>query len=204
MSTSERVLICVACLIAAAPVGAAQRWVSLFDGKALKGWTAEGNAIWKVENGAIFGHQGPNRAGGDLYTVREWQDFEVEAEFKLNDPANSGLWFRRTPKQRGYQVDLLDEPQHPDIIAGSIYAEGKGFLVKNGDPKTYKKNAWNRVRLVVAGDAITVMMNGKTVVQTHDSTFLGPGRIGFQVHPGNWTPNMEVRTRKIRIRDLKK
>ena len=43
------------------------------DGATLNGWTThggryDGNARWTVEDGAIVGRQGPNRAGGLLYT----------------------------------------------------------------------------------------------------------------------------------------
>ena len=46
---------------------------------------------------------------------------------------------------------------------------GKEFLVKNSDPATIRKTGWNRMRLVVAGNSITVVMNGTTVVKTNDA-----------------------------------
>ncbi|MCL5746208.1 MAG: DUF1080 domain-containing protein [Acidobacteria bacterium] len=33
-------------------------WVSLFDGKSLDGWRAEGKAVWSAENGTLIGRQG--------------------------------------------------------------------------------------------------------------------------------------------------
>jgi len=46
-------------------------------GQQLTGWKPEGNASWAVEGGAIVGRQGPNGAPGDLFTEREYGDFEL-------------------------------------------------------------------------------------------------------------------------------
>ena len=179
-------------------------WKALFDGKSLENWMVEGGADLRVVDGVIIGLQGPNNKGGDLYSRDQWLDFEVEAEFQLNTPANSGLWFRKIHGQRGCQVDLLDEPQHTanGLIAGSIYCEGKGFLVKNSDPTSYRQRDWNTVRLRAEGEHIEVFMNGQKVGDLREPAFVQPGRIGFQVHGGTWTPNMELRIRRVRIRAL--
>ena len=177
-------------------------WISLFDGKTLKGWRVEGKADWKVESGAIVGRQGTGNTGGDLYTEQQWTDFEVEAEFQMSSPGNSGLWFRVSPSQPGYQVDWIDEAAWPNVYSGSLYCMGKGFLVKNADPATIRKSEWNRVRLVVQGDSITVVMNGTAVVKTNDATFPKAGSVGIQTHQGAGVKGMEVRVRNIRLRPL--
>ena len=178
------------------------QWIPLFDGKTLNGWRMEGKAGWKVEGGAILGRQGPGNTGGDLYTERQWSDFELEAEFQMSSPGNSGIWFRVSAAQPGYQVDFIDEAAWPNVYSGSLYCMGKGFLVKNSDPDTIRKTGWNRVRLVVVGDSITVAMNGTMVVKTNDATFPNSGSIGIQTHQGKGVNGMEVRVRNIRIRPL--
>jgi len=45
-------------------------------------------------------------------------------------------------------------------------------------------------------------MNGKKVVDVHDSTFTAPGSVGIQVHPGKANEQMEIRVRNLRIRAL--
>lgn len=177
-------------------------WISLFDGKSLAGWRAEGQADWSVRDDAILGRQGPGAAPGDLYTEREWADFELECEFKVVWPANSGIWFRRSATQPGYQADILDEPSYPDAFSGSLYAMGKGFLVKNSDPMSVHKNDWNRLRISAIGEEIIIALNGKTVVKSRDSLFLRPGSIGIQVHPGDQFQGMQIWVRKIRLRPV--
>jgi hypothetical protein len=178
------------------------QWIRLFDGKTLNGWRMEGKADWKVEGGAILGRQGPGNKGGDLYTEQQWGDFELEAEFQMSSPGNSGIWFRVSAAQPGYQVDFIDEAAWPNVYSGSLYCMGKGFLVKNSDPATIRKTGWNKMRLVVVGNSITVVMNGTTVVKTNDATFPKSGSIGIQTHPGKDVNGMEVRVRNIRIRPL--
>jgi hypothetical protein len=177
-------------------------WVSLFDGKSLTGWRAEGKADWSARDGTIVGRQGPGNAPGDLYTEKEWADFELQCEFLVVWPANSGIWFRRSAAQPGYQADVLDETNYPDTFSGSLYAMGKGFIAKNSDAKSVRKNGWNRLRIRAVGDQIVIGLNGKTVVNTRDSLFLKPGSIGIQVHPGDQYKTMEIRVRKIRLRPI--
>jgi len=181
---------------------AAERWVSLFDGKSLAGWRAEGKAVWSAQGGAIVGRQGPGNSPGDLYTKKEWADFELECEFMVVWPANSGVWFRRSAAQPGYQADILDEKAYPDTFSGSLYAMGKGFIAKNSDPKSVRKDGWNRLRMSAIGEEIVIVLNGKTVVKARDNLFRKPGSIGIQVHPGEQYKSMEIRVRKIRLRPV--
>ena len=85
-----------AAMLLAAAVASAADWSSPFDGKTLNGWKAEGAAAWNVEKGELVGRQGPGGAGGDLFTVQQWRDFELEAEWTMHFPGNSGIWFRVT------------------------------------------------------------------------------------------------------------
>ena len=177
-------------------------WISLFDGKTLDGWRAEGNAAWAVQDGAIVGRQGPDNAAGDLYTRGEWADFELECEYKVAWPANSGIWFRRNADQPGYQADILDDKNYPDTYSGSLYAMNTGFIAKNSDPKTVKKDGWNTLRMSAVGQEILITLNGTTVVKTRDGRFTKRGSIGVQVHPGEVFGPMQICVRKIRLRSV--
>jgi hypothetical protein len=54
----------------------------------------------------------------------------------------------------------------------------------------------------VAGEEITVVLNGKEVVRTRTSSQPGPGSIGLQVHAGKQFEGMEVRVRNLRLRPI--
>jgi hypothetical protein len=178
-------------------------WTSLIQGTSLSNWQAEGKADWKVEGGAIVGRQGAGGAPGDLFTRERWKDFELESEWKMHWPGNSGIWFRWAGPKTGYQADFLDEPKsYPGVLSGSLYCMGKAFIARNGDAGSLKRDGWNKMRITARGDHLVIQLNGKTVVDVHDATFAGPGSVGIQVHQGKAFDGMEVRVRKFRIRPL--
>jgi len=202
MRTIRTLLLLLTAAVAAISADETAKWLTPFDGKTLKGWKAEGNAAWSVLDGAIVGRQGPGGAAGDLFTEARWADFELEAEWKMRFPGNSGFWFRVAGPNTGYQVDFLDQPSHPGVLSGSIYCMGKAFIAENRDPATVNRDGWNRMRLRVIGDEIALEQNGKKVVQIRDGAFPGSGSIGIQVHAGKAFEGMEVQVRKIRLRPL--
>jgi len=61
------------------PQEAAEGWLLLFDGNTLFGWTPEGKAEWRVEDGAIVG-EGPE--SGALETNSVFADYIVRWEFR--------------------------------------------------------------------------------------------------------------------------
>ena len=124
LTPRSRLLVCsilIGC-IGAAPVASAcaqsqadssygDGWVSLFDGKSLKGWTTvggryDGQARWEVEDGCLVGREGPGRAGGLIYTDGEYADFEIEFDAWITYPFDSGVFARMVPAARGVQVTL--------------------------------------------------------------------------------------------------
>lgn len=185
-----------------APIAARTPRLRIFDGKTLRGWKAEGNATWLVENGELVGRQGPGGAEGDLFTEAVWTDFELECEWRMKFPGNSGVWFRVAGPRSGYQVDFLDQPSHPGVLSGSLYCMGKAFIAENRDAASVHKDGWNRMRLTVQGDRMVVVQNGTTVVDLRDGTFAGPGRVGIQIHKGKAFDGMEVRLRELRLRAI--
>ncbi|HTS62171.1 MAG TPA: DUF1080 domain-containing protein [Candidatus Acidoferrales bacterium] len=190
-------LFCGACLAQGPP------WIPLFDGKTLNHWRSEGKAAWSVADGTITGRQGPGGGAGELLTEDKWADFELEAEWKMRFPGNSGIWFRYTDSKSAYQADILDEPKsYPDAFSGSLYCMGKAFLARNSDPSTVHQDDWNRMRIRASGDLIVIALNGKEVVRINDGTFRAAGHIGIQVHAGKEFENMEIRVRAIRLRPL--
>jgi hypothetical protein len=175
-------------------------WTKLIEGKTLAGWKPEGKAVWTVEDGAIVGRQGPGGAAGDLFTEKQWANFELECEWKAKWPCNSGIWFRYTGPNSAYQADILDQSSHPGVLSGSLYCMGKAFIAENRDASSVNKDGWNRMRIHAVGEAITVEQNGKKVVQVRDGTFRDAGSIGIQVHPGKDYDGMEIRVRGMRVR----
>ena len=85
-------------------------WKTLFNGRDLEGWHSYGetaaNPGWIVEDGAIVldvGEDTTEMTGGDLITNEQYENFELELEWKLSEGGNSGVFFgvQRNPGTRG-------------------------------------------------------------------------------------------------------
>ncbi|MCC7155707.1 MAG: DUF1080 domain-containing protein [Bryobacterales bacterium] len=181
----------------------AQSPISLFDGKSLNGWHSTGRARWSVEDGDLVGRQGPAGEAGDIFTDGMWADFDLELEWKMKFPGNSGIWFRFVSPEEAYQADIIDEPSHPNVYSGSLYCAGKMFIAENKQASTVVKDGWNRMRIQARGEEIVVWQNGKEVIRVRDGTFGKRGSVGVQVHAGKAFDGMEIRVRNLRLRPLK-
>ena len=89
-------------------------WENIFNGKNLKGWKrVNGEAEYIVENGSITGITKLNTPNSFLRTDKEYGDFILELEFKIDCQANSGIQFRskslkeyKNGAVHGYQFEM--------------------------------------------------------------------------------------------------
>ena len=66
-------------------------WVNLFNGKNLDGWVQRGGkAKYRVEDGQIVGSSVPNTENSFLCTKRDYADFILELEFKVDPRTQFG------------------------------------------------------------------------------------------------------------------
>jgi hypothetical protein len=158
------------------------------------------------------------------------KDFELKLDYRITPEGNSGVNYRSavvpdpvTPENkfamRGYQCDLDGRKMYP----GNNYEEkGRLFLAVRGqvthvlggrvpvllstvgDTNELARTItddWNAIHLIVRGNMLTHMMNGRlmTVVIDDDVSHRpADGLIGMQVHVG---PPMKVEYRNIRLKN---
>lgn len=203
------VLISTASLASAADDG----WVDLFDGKTLDGWVQRGGkAVYAAKDGAIVGHSVPNTPNSFLCTKKNYGDFELELEFKVDPALNSGVQIRSESKKsykngrvHGYQVEIDPSARS---WSGGIYGEGgRNWLYKlDKNPearKAFKQNEWNKYRIVCQGDSIKTWINGVAAADLKDDK-VASGFIALQVHGvGGRKEPLHVRWRNIRLKELK-
>ncbi len=185
-------------------------WVSLFDGETLSGWVTkggryDGNADWKVADGAIVGKEGPEGAGGLIYTDQTYRNLEIELETFITYPFDSGVFVRMRPEAKGAQVTL---DYRPGGEVGGIYSEGWYFHNPQGSDR-YRKDQWNHFRVRCVGDPmhLTVWMNGELLTDywmpPGGGEFAEDGLVGLQVHGSmDDPPGSHVRFRNLRMRRL--
>ncbi len=201
------------CLLGSVRVVGQEDWQKLFDGRTMNGWQRkavhDGNGgIWTVEDGALVADQEPDHKGGLLGTDQQYSDFEIELEFKVDKPADTGLFLRTRDDGMGYQITI---DYRDDGFIGSLYAPAEGgFIQQNRDwIKYFRKDDWNKLRARVTGQPAHVVawLNDVKMTDFTDSRARYPreGYIGLQVHggAGSWGEKSRARYRNIRVRSVK-
>lgn len=193
-------ILLAATLFAAAAI--AQKPVSLFNGKDLTGWNIHGTEKWYVEKGELVCESGPDKEYGYLSTDKEYKNFILTVQFKLEANGNSGIFIRsgiEGTKISGWQVEVAP----PDMHTGGIYESyGRGWLIqpKPEDEKMLKASDWNTMKIKVDGDEVTSWLNGKEMVHLKDEKIgQGNGFIALQIHDGG---GIKVRWKDIKIQEL--
>jgi hypothetical protein len=199
---------CFAFAMILSQVAAAQegKWVSLFDGKSLDGWTAlelgqtTGMSKWEVNDGAIEGSGKQSM----LFSPRgDYKNFRFRAELKINDGGNSGMYIR-TPKEplfsKGYEIQVNSTHRDP-IKTGSLYTYVHLYkqLVP---PDTFFTQEVEAVDKMYRGKLVThikVSVNGDVLYEflDHDRAWT-EGHFAFQQHD----PGSRVTIRKVEVMEL--
>jgi hypothetical protein len=202
----------------------------IFDGKTLAGWEGDPR-YWRVEEGALVGEVTPEtilkQNSFIIWRGGQTRDFELKVEFRVSDRGNSGVNYRsiEIPGQpwalRGYQADLDGQ----DRYTGNLYEErGRTFMALRGQIthataggvrsiigslgelatlQTFtKKDDWNEFHLIVRGNVMIHMLNGRVMCEVIDDDTDArrlDGLLGVQVHVG---PPMKIEYRNFRLKRL--
>ena len=190
----------------------AQEWVSLFNGKNLDGWVQRGGkAKYSVEDGVIVGKTVPNTPNSFLCTERDYDNFELELEFKVHPELNSGVQIRsnslpdyKNGRVHGYQVEI--DPSERAWSAGIYDESRRGWIcdLKDNTKARYafKQDQWNHYRIVANGDSIKTWINGVPAADLVDD-LTATGFIALQVHGvGGRKDPISVLWRNIKLKEL--
>lgn len=199
-------------------------WITLFDGKTLEGWEQKnGTATYEVVDGTVVGTTSDGSPNSFLCTKKEYADFELTLEVKVDTELNSGIQIRSSTKEPdpenenykavgrvfGPQVEIA-EGDSTGGVSGYIWREatGDGWMGE-GEPKRhphFNGGEWNSYRIVAKGPQITTWINGNMVEdvtdpETHEK--FPSGFISLQVHSiRKGTGPYQVAWRNIKIREL--
>jgi hypothetical protein len=178
-------------------------WVTLFDGKNLDNFNKVGDANWRIEDGLAVADKG----NGFLVSKASYGDFQLRAEFWIDDVANSGIFIRCTDPEKigsksAYEVNIWDARPVQEYGTGAIVDVAK----VNPMPKAGGK--WNVYEITAKGSSFTVVLNGqKTVDNAQDAKFTN-GRIslqhglGLKDDKGVASDKGTIKFRKVEIRPL--
>jgi hypothetical protein len=155
-------------------------WITLFDGKSLDGWNQLGDANWRVADGALVADQG----NGFLVSKNAYGDFQLRAEFWVEDDSNSGIFIRCTDPAKvtatnSYEVNIWDKRPESDYGTGAI------VNIAKVDPMPKAAGKWNVYEITAKGDTLTVILNGQKTVDGVKDAKHASGPIALQHGLGN-------------------
>lgn len=205
----------------------AEGWKLLWDGKTTNGWrgaklTEFPQEGWSIENGELIvadsnGEESTN--GGDIVTIKKYENFELEADFKITEAANSGIkYFVDTELNKGEgssigcEFQILDDKLHPDAKMGTdgnrtlaslydlITANAHNFNPHESTKKRVNAYNWNRARIVVKGADVEHYLNGILVVKYNRSGQQWKVKVAASKYK-DWPNFGEAKTGNILLQD---
>ncbi|MEK7995030.1 MAG: DUF1080 domain-containing protein, partial [Planctomycetota bacterium] len=140
-------------------------------------------AHWNVQDGMLVF----DGKGHSLCTAKDYGDFEMLVDWKIEKGGDSGIYLRGSP-----QVQIWDtERPNAEVGSGGLYNNQK-----KENPSKPKKKAdkpvgeWNTFRIFMMGDLVAVILNGELVVDNvvmenyweRDKPIYPMGQIELQSH----------------------
>ncbi len=168
--------------------------ISLFNGEDLSGWEVHGLGQWSVKDGNLAVRRGV----GYLATkCKEFDDFILTLEAKVNKEGNSGVYFRSKhpgfgfrPWPIGYEAQIDNhDPKNP---TGSLYDRASAEM------GLAKDNEWFTMKVEAIGSNMKIYVNDTLAVDTTHSEF-EKGFIALQAH--DFGSVLEFKNIRLRMPD---
>ena len=154
------------------------KWVSLFDGKTLKGWHEynQKGAVtdWAVQNGALVSLPPAKKTDhGYITTDKKYANFDLKWEWKVDKGSNSGMLYHvqeevkhHAPYETGPEYQVIDDGGFPEHLqewqkTGADY----GMHVPNDQKKLMPVGQWNTSELIFNNGHVEHWLNGKKIVE---------------------------------------
>ncbi|MEN3286099.1 MAG: hypothetical protein V7634_399 [Bradyrhizobium sp.] len=173
---------------------AEEGWVTLLDSTNKGDWTEVGKANWEMKDGALTADKLEGKDLAYLVSKTSYKDFQIKAEFWVDDAANSGIFIRCDKSESidskiCYEVNVFDKRPDPKFGTGAIVDVAKV------DPMPKAGGKWNTFDITAKGPHLTVVLNGEKTADVDDSAHAS-GPIALQYGSG------VVKFRKVQIKPL--
>jgi hypothetical protein len=158
-----------------------QGWELLFDRKTTGGWKSFNKDTltgWVVEEGCLVALGIGGDIGGEIVTLKEYENFILEWEWKLGPHGNSGVMYHVTedPKYKaGYETgpeyqmieddEYWDEDGNPYPLEEWQKTAADYAMYVPNDQKKVNLREWNSSRILFTPEKVEYWLNGKVVVE---------------------------------------
>lgn len=206
-------------------------WISLFDGTTTSGWHTYGKdsagKAWKAQDSTLhldasIKQDWQTKDGGDIVTNDEFENFDLQLDWKISEGGNSGIMFyvhedtskSKYPWESGPEIQIADNEKNED---GKVYKSRAGDLYElvasNSQQFVKPAGEWNHVEIVSDNGKLDSYINGQHVLSatlwndewkklidsTKFKTMPGfgtykKGKIALQDHGANvWFRNIKIK-----------
>lgn len=204
-----RILLALAALTTCAAFAseADDGFVALNDGKTFNGWktASENPDTWKIEDGA-FVTRGKRCHLFYVGDEKLFKNFHLKVDVMTEPGANGGIYFHTKYQETGWPKGgfeaQVNNTQSDWKKTGSVYG------VANIGVAVPQDNKWWTQEIIVEGSTVTVLIDGKKVVEYDEppgvqagkdfERKLSSGTFALQAHD----PSSIVRYKNIRVKRL--
>ncbi len=148
-------------------------WTLLFDGKTINGWRPYGSTNapgpgWQVVAGVLTKVKGAR--GGDIVTVKQYDNFELSWDWRVESAGNNGLKYLVTEKRKGapgHEYQMIDDERHPDGKVGPKRQTASFYdvLPPAANRPSKPGGEWNSSRVLIQGNHVEHWLNGAKVLE---------------------------------------
>jgi len=186
--------------------------VKLFNGKNLDGWAAFLNDngkmenVWTIDDGVMVCKGNPI---GYIHTQKDYKNFVLKLEWRFNPvtkkAGNSGVLLRTQAPDKVWPKSVEAQLQHEnagdfwnieEFPMQTVKERLKGRNTRKTHMAERPLGQWNEYEIVVAGDKVTLNVNGETLNQAWDVQEVA-GKICLQ------SEGAEIHFRNIRLAEIK-
>ncbi|MBT8322061.1 MAG: DUF1080 domain-containing protein [Eudoraea sp.] len=159
---------------AEAEVADTSSWISLMDTEVWRGYNQEQLPDnWAIKEGVIecFGKAGD--MGGDIITREQFDNFELQLEWKISEAGNSGIFYHvvespvyHSPYQTGPEYQILDDVGFPDPLE-DWQKTGANYAMHNAraDKKLNPVGEWNSSSIIFKEGKVEHWLNGDKILE---------------------------------------
>jgi Domain of Unknown Function (DUF1080) len=152
-------------------------WTTLFDGTGTNGWHSYGkpgvNTRWKIADGALT-IDTASKESGDIVTNDEYENFDLQLDWKIAPKGNSGIIFlvkEDTAKYHatyltGPEMQVLDNNGHEDAKIPKHRAGDLYDLIACSTETVKPAGEWNQAEIKINKGKLDLFLNGTNVVST--------------------------------------
>lgn len=136
--------------------------VSLFNGQDLSGWRLMGKDPngWKVLDGILINdapqEPGKHKSYANIRTEREFEDFNLQLEFRVPEDGNSGVYLRGI-----YEIQVANSygKKNDPHNCGALYSR-----ILPSENASKPPGQWQTYDITLVERHLTVILNGKKII----------------------------------------